>query len=96
MDLARVAHEEGKERPTVLFFHCDFGPDPLLLPCTLMSFVLTPTSSNHRRYIIDGNKVIILREDVDQKVDDVTFEQGEVYSVDVAFSSGEGKPARPA
>lgn len=34
--------------------------------------------------------MIILREDVDQKVDDVTFEQGEVYSVDVAFSSGEG------
>lgn len=34
--------------------------------------------------------MIILREDVDQKVDDVTFEQGEVYSVDVVFSSGEG------
>jgi len=50
---------------------------PPLLPC--------------HRYIIDGNKVIILREDVDQKVDDVTFEQGEVYSVDVAFSSGEGR-----
>ncbi|TFJ88220.1 hypothetical protein NSK_000571 [Nannochloropsis salina CCMP1776] len=45
-----------------------------------------------KRYIIDGNKVIILREDVDQKVDDVVFEQGEIYSVDVAFSSGEGKP----
>lgn len=44
----------------------------------------------HPRYIIDGNKVIILREDVDQKVDDVVFEQGEIYSVDVAFSSGEG------
>lgn len=27
------------------------------------------------RYVVDGNKVIILREDVDQKVDDVTFEQ---------------------
>lgn len=46
---------------------------------------------NNDRYIIDGNKVIILREDVDQKVDDATFEQGEVYSVDVAFSSGEGR-----
>lgn len=32
-----------------------------------------------------------MREDVDQKVDDATFEQGEVYSVDVAFSSGEGR-----
>lgn len=35
--------------------------------------------------------MVILREDVDQKVDDITFEQGEVYCVDVAFSSGEGK-----
>lgn len=35
--------------------------------------------------------MIILREDVDQKVDEFSFEQGEVYSVDVAFSSGEGR-----
>lgn len=43
------------------------------------------------RYVVDGNKVILLREEVDQKVDDVTFEQAEVYSIDVAFSSGEGE-----
>ena len=41
--------------------------------------------------MVDGNKVIILREDVDQKVDEITFELYEAYSVDVAFSSGEGK-----
>ena len=34
--------------------------------------------------------MVILREEPDQKVDECTFEQGEVYSVDVAFSSGEG------
>jgi hypothetical protein len=44
--------------------------------------------------VIDGNKVIIVREELDQRVDDVTFEQGEVYSIDVAFSSGEGACAR--
>jgi len=35
--------------------------------------------------------VVILREDVEQKVDECTFEQGEVYSIDVAFSTGEGE-----
>jgi hypothetical protein len=30
------------------------------------------------RFVIDGNKVILLREDVDQKVDDQTFLVNEV------------------
>ena len=34
--------------------------------------------------------MVLLREEVEHKVDECTFEQGEVYSVDVAFSSGEG------
>jgi hypothetical protein len=45
---------------------------------------------DHGRYVIDGNKVVILREEVEHKVDDMSFEAGEVYAVDVAFSSGEG------
>jgi len=49
-------------------------------------------SHQMKRYVIDGNKVIILREDVDQKVDDQTFEVNEVYAVDIALSTGEGKP----
>mmetsp|Transcript_4636 Transcript_4636/g.4154 ORF Transcript_4636/g.4154 Transcript_4636/m.4154 type:complete len:418 (-) Transcript_4636:91-1344(-) len=47
-----------------------------------------------KRYVIDGNKMIQLRsnEDTDKKIDTCTFEQYEVYAVDVAFSTGEGKP----
>mmetsp|Transcript_14680 Transcript_14680/g.14780 ORF Transcript_14680/g.14780 Transcript_14680/m.14780 type:complete len:433 (-) Transcript_14680:235-1533(-) len=45
-----------------------------------------------KRYIIDGNKMIILREEGDQKAEDCTFEQFEVYAVDVAMTSGDGKP----
>jgi hypothetical protein len=45
-----------------------------------------------RRYVIDGSKMILLREELEQKVEECTFEQYEVYAVDVAMSSGEGKP----
>lgn len=45
-----------------------------------------------KRFVIDGNKVILLREEVDQKVENQTFELNEVYSIDVAMSTGDGKP----
>mmetsp|Transcript_952 Transcript_952/g.1185 ORF Transcript_952/g.1185 Transcript_952/m.1185 type:complete len:404 (-) Transcript_952:578-1789(-) len=45
-----------------------------------------------KRYVIDGNKVIILREEPEQRVEECTFEPFEVYSIDVAMSTGEGKP----
>lgn len=45
-----------------------------------------------KRFVIDGNKVVILREDVDQRVENQTFELNEVYCIDVAMSSGDGKP----
>lgn len=45
-----------------------------------------------KRYVIDGKKVILLKEDGEHKVDPCKFEAFEVYSVDVAVSSGEGKP----
>ena len=46
-----------------------------------------------KRYVIDGSKMILLREEHDQpKVDACTFETYEVYAVDVAMSTGEGKP----
>lgn len=45
-----------------------------------------------KRYIIDGNKMILLREENDQKVETCTFEPYEVYGVDIAMSTGEGKP----
>jgi curved DNA binding protein len=45
-----------------------------------------------KRFVIDASKVIILRDDSDKKVDTCTFEAGEVYAVDVCFTTGEGKP----
>jgi len=49
-------------------------------------------SHEMKRFRIDGDKVIINREDVDQKVDEVEFQPNEVYALDVVFSTGEGKP----
>ena len=39
-----------------------------------------------KRYVIDGNKMILLREEAEQKVDACTFEANEVYAVDIAVS----------
>lgn len=44
-----------------------------------------------KRFVIDGNKCIILKEDAETKVDEITFETHEVYAVDVCMSTGEGK-----
>jgi len=44
-----------------------------------------------KRFIIDGNRVIMNRETLDQHVEEFTFEEGEVYSLDIVMSSGEGK-----
>lgn len=55
-----------------------------------------------KRFVIDGVKEVALREPTadeleagEEKVDECTFEQSEVYAVDVALSTGEGKP-RPS
>lgn len=58
-----------------------------------------------KRFVLDASKVvqkclsplfllqvILLRDDPEQKIEEVTFEENEVYIVDVAMSSGEGKP----
>jgi curved DNA binding protein len=45
-----------------------------------------------KQFVIDANKMILLREEPEQKVDACTFEAGEVYAIDIAMSSGEGKP----
>lgn len=49
-------------------------------------------SHRMKRFVIDGNKVILLREETDQKVEDFSFELNEVYSIDIAMSTGDGKP----
>ena len=45
-----------------------------------------------KRYVIDGNKMVLLREEPEHKVDQCAFEANEVYAIDIAVSSGEGKP----
>lgn len=49
-------------------------------------------SHQMKRFVIDGNKVILQREEADQKVENYKFEVNEVYAVDIAMSSGDGKP----
>jgi len=58
-------------------------------------FHVTPVegvlSHQLKRFVIDGNRVILNRETVDQHVEEFTFEEGEVYSLDIVMSSGDGK-----
>lgn len=56
--------------------------------CTPLEGVL---SHQMKRYVIDGNKVIIGKSTLEQKVDEFEFQEGEVYSVDIVMSTGEGK-----
>mmetsp|Transcript_2900 Transcript_2900/g.18145 ORF Transcript_2900/g.18145 Transcript_2900/m.18145 type:complete len:192 (+) Transcript_2900:890-1465(+) len=44
-----------------------------------------------KRYIIDGNKVVLNKPTPEMKVEDDEFEENEVYAVDVVMSTGEGK-----
>jgi len=45
-----------------------------------------------KRFVIDANKVVILKESHEQKVGEFAFEKGEVYAVDICVSTGDGKP----
>lgn len=67
------------------------------------AYGVTPISSvrmhQMKRYVLDGVKEVALKEPSpddpeEEKVPDCTFEQAEVYAVDVAMSTGDGK-ARP-
>lgn len=44
-----------------------------------------------KQFIIDGNKVVIEREEVDQKVEEFEFELYETYAVDIVMTNGTGK-----
>jgi curved DNA binding protein len=44
-----------------------------------------------QRNVLDGPKSIVLNAPADQHVEEQTFEQGEVYTVDILVSTGEGK-----
>jgi len=45
-----------------------------------------------KRFVIDGNNAVLLREEADQKVEEFEFEANQVYTVDVVMTTGEGKP----
>jgi len=49
-------------------------------------------SHQMKRFVIDGEKVILNRSDVDQKVDEFEFVQNEVFAIDIVVSTGAGKP----
>ena len=57
--------------------------------CNMVQAVL---SHQMKRFVIDGNKVIISKSDLESKVDEVEFQVGDVFAVDVVVSTGEGKP----
>ena len=47
---------------------------------------------NMKRFIIDGNKVILNKSTPEMKADPEEIELYEVYALDIVMSSGEGKP----
>jgi hypothetical protein len=42
-------------------------------------------------FLIDDEKCILAKVDVENKVEDYTFDEHEVYHLDVAMSTGDGK-----
>eukprot|EP00444_Apocalathium_aciculiferum_P027985 CAMPEP_0183441648 /NCGR_PEP_ID=MMETSP0370-20130417/85507_1 /TAXON_ID=268820 /ORGANISM="Peridinium aciculiferum, Strain PAER-2" /LENGTH=391 /DNA_ID=CAMNT_0025630923 /DNA_START=59 /DNA_END=1234 /DNA_ORIENTATION=+ len=48
-------------------------------------------SHQMKKFVIDGNKVIMGVEAAEEKVDEIEFEMNEVYCIDVVISTGEGK-----
>lgn len=45
-----------------------------------------------KRFVMDGNKMILLRDEPEQKVPECTFEENEVFVVDIAMTTGAGTP----
>jgi len=48
-------------------------------------------SHQMKRFVIDGNKVIISKSQLEHKVEEFEFEENQVYAVDMVMSTGEGK-----
>lgn len=57
--------------------------------CKIVEGVL---SHQLKQFVIDGNKVVLSVYNPDTRVDDVEFEENEVYAIDIVTSTGEGKP----
>eukprot|EP01118_Nematostelium_gracile_P005252 TRINITY_DN1647_c0_g1_i1.p1 TRINITY_DN1647_c0_g1~~TRINITY_DN1647_c0_g1_i1.p1 ORF type:complete len:395 (-),score=156.15 TRINITY_DN1647_c0_g1_i1:57-1241(-) len=48
-------------------------------------------SHQMKRFVIDGNKVIISKSSLEHKVEEFEFEENQVYAIDIVMSTGEGK-----
>lgn len=48
-------------------------------------------SHQMKRYVIDGNNVIISKPTLDHKVEEFKFEENQVFCIDIVMSTGEGK-----
>ncbi|WOL04820.1 hypothetical protein Cni_G13542 [Canna indica] len=57
--------------------------------CKIVEGVL---SHQLKQFVIDGNKVILSVGSPETRVDEVEFEENEVYAIDIVTSTGEGKP----
>jgi curved DNA binding protein len=49
-------------------------------------------SHNMSRFVIDGDKVVIGKEDLENKVADFEFAPNDVFAIDIVMTTGEGKP----
>ncbi|XP_010553237.1 PREDICTED: ERBB-3 BINDING PROTEIN 1-like [Tarenaya hassleriana] len=57
--------------------------------CKIVEGVL---SHQMKQFVIDGNKVVLSVSNPETRVEDVEFEENEVYSIDIVTSTGDGKP----
>ena len=57
--------------------------------CTPLEGVL---SHQMKKHVIDANKMIVNKVNEENKPKEVTIEKGDVFSMDIAMSTGEGKP----
>lgn len=57
--------------------------------CKVVEGVL---SHQMKRFVIDGNKVILNKSTPEMKADEAEFKENEVYALDICMSTGEGKP----
>ena len=53
--------------------------------CNLVDGVMT---HNMKQFVIDGNKCILNKPSPEQKVEDATIEEHEVYAIDIVVSTG--------
>lgn len=49
-------------------------------------------SHEMKQHIMDGEKVIVSNESLEERTEEFEFQMNEVYSIDIVFSTGEGKP----